>query len=124
MFRQLPILLALLPVPASAGLAVSPAEATLRGRDDRQRLIVTETAGQRTTDLTRDAKFASDRPTVAVVSADGIVTPVGDGTAAITATANGQSAKATVRVVDGATFRPTTFERDIEPILARMGCNA
>ena len=54
----------------------------------------------------------------------GIVSPLGDGAATITATVNGASTTITVTVKNANTPRPVTFERDIQPILTRSGCNA
>lgn len=123
------LVLMILPLPFAAkasaiALTLSPSNVTLQGKDARQRLIVTATADDRPVDRTRAATFRSDSPTVAQVSADGIVTPVGDGTATITGTVDGQQARATVRVLDGARHLPARFERDVQPILTRLGCNA
>src|SRR5215210_3791817 len=110
--------------PAFADLAVSPGSVTLTGKGDRQRLIVTETAAGRARDRTREATFSAGPAGVVSISPEGVVTPVGDGTATITAKVGSQAATATVKVIGGSTPRAPTFERDIEPILARAGCNA
>ena len=109
---------------ARADLSVSPPTITLRGKGDRQRLVVSETADGRTIDRSREATFTSAPPGIVAVNADGVVTPMGDGTATVTATIQGQFAKATVHAIDGSRPRPATFERDVQPILARAGCNA
>jgi hypothetical protein len=124
MTLKMPILLILLPVPAFADQAVIPMTFVLDGKDARQRLIVTETTGGRSFDCTALVTFACSEPTIAAVSPDGIVSPVGDGKAIVSATLNGRSASATVTVRNAASYRPVTFERDIEPLLARHGCNA
>src|SRR5438552_2040456 len=70
--------------PAAAGadeITVFPATISLHGKASRQRLLVSLAAQGKTMDGTRDAKFHSETPAVAVVSADGIVTPMGDGAA-------------------------------------------
>jgi hypothetical protein len=105
-------------------VSVFPSSFTLHGKAARQRLIVTVTGYGKPTDATATAKFQSETPAVARVSADGIVTPVGDGNATIVATVNGTTAKTTVHVTGGADFLPVTFEKDVLPILARAGCNA
>jgi hypothetical protein len=109
---------------AEPALTLTPKDLTLRGHDDRQRLVVTGTVNGGPVDLTRKATFRCESQDVAHVSTDGIVTPVGDGTATVTGTVDGQSATATVKVIDGAKQRPVTFERDVIPILTRAGCNA
>ena len=105
-------------------LSVHPPAVALRGKDARQRLVVTGTVGERPGDRTRTATFATDSPKIAVVNAEGIVTPVGDGTATITATVDGKSAKTSVNVSGSANYTPVTFEADVQPILGRFGCNA
>jgi hypothetical protein len=106
------------------GLGVFPPAVALDGADDRQQLVITETSSGKHTDRTTEATFATSSAAVAVVSRDGVVTPVGDGEATITATANGSTAKVTVKVKNAMTPKPVTFERDIQPIFTRVGCNA
>src|SRR6185436_11970960 len=120
----LTMFLAAPPVGRSDDLTLSPGQATLRGKAARQRLIVTATKDGKAIDRTRDARFESATPEVVAVSADGIVTPVGDGTGTIVARWNGQEARATIQVIDGKRDLAVTFEKDVQPILARFGCNA
>ncbi len=105
--------------PADAMPVLVPATFALHGKAARQRLLVTGGA-----DLTRRAVFRSLTPSVAAVSAEGVVTPVSDGEAVLVASVGGREARATVRVRGAAEYRPVTFERDVLPILARVGCNA
>ena len=125
--RHLSILLMLLVVAPSIRadeIALSPTNATLHGKAARQRLIVTVTTAGKAIDRTRDAWFESLTPKIVAVSADGIVTPVGNGSGTILARVDGLEARATFKVIDGATALPVTFEKDVQPILARFGCNA
>src|SRR5262249_33735557 len=78
----------------------------------------------RIVDTSDSAKFQSEDSAIARVSPDGIVTPVSDGTTTIVSRAGGAEARSTVRVVRGREFLPETFEKDVEPILARFGCNS
>ncbi|HWG45978.1 MAG TPA: DUF1549 domain-containing protein [Gemmataceae bacterium] len=110
--------------PASNGLSLTPKTFVLRGQTAQQRLLVTRTDKGRAIDLSRKAAFRCDPPHVARVSLDGIVTPLADGTASITALLDGMQAKATVQVIDGGKLPPVTFERDVIPILTRAGCNS
>jgi len=105
-------------------LDLAPAKVVLRGKADRQRLILTSTISGLQVDQTRNAHFQSEAPGVFQVNADGIVTPRASGTGTVVATFGGQQARATVEVIDGDGYRPATFERDIMPILTRAGCNA
>src|SRR5271166_3757237 len=74
----------------SIHLTISPENVLLHGKDARQRLIVTEMVHGRPVDRTRTARFQSETPTVAQVSADGLVTPLADGTATVVATIGAQ----------------------------------
>ncbi len=123
MFRIL-LACSILPAPVLADVVVAPATIILRGKEARQRLLVTETIAGKNIDRSREAVYSSDAPKIAVVNADGLVTPIGDGVATITASVNGQIARVPVKVIDGAIAKPVTFERDIEPLIARHGCNA
>src|SRR5437868_5952972 len=76
---------------SAAPPTISPPSFTLQGKDARQRLVVTATVNGQAVDASRDAQFRSATPNVAQVSADGIVTPVGDGTGTVTAMVNGQT---------------------------------
>src|SRR5436190_288940 len=77
--------------PAPGGeLTLLPRDVTLRGKAARQRLIVTGTVAGRTVDLTRTARFQSESPGIVAVSADGIITPVGDGSGVIVASVEGR----------------------------------
>ena len=109
---------------AADALSVFPAAVTLDGADDRQQLIITANSGAKPADRTGEATFVSSATTVAVVSRAGIITPVGDGEATIKATANGATTTVTVKVKNITTTKPVTFERDIQPLFTRAGCNA
>lgn len=105
-------------------LELAPAQVVLRGKADRQRLILTSTTSGLQVDQTRNAQYQSETPGVFQVNADGIVTPLASGTGTVVATLDGRQARATVQVIDGDRYRPATFERNIMPILTRAGCNS
>ena len=65
----------------------------------------------------------SSRPDVATV-AIGVVRPVGDGEAVITAKVGGQAATAKVRVTGMKQPFAWSFRNHVEPVLASLGCNA
>lgn len=118
------LLLGALPMPAFADtLTLFPSPVTLRGKNAQQRLIVTETADGKAIDRTRHTAFRTDTPGIVQVSAQGIVTPVADGTGVITATVNGKQARVTIHVRDSQTLPPVRFESDVQPILTHLGCN-
>ena len=110
-------------VRAADGLSVFPPTVTLDGPDDRQQLVVTETKAAKHADRTASATFATSDPAVAAVK-DGVVLPAGAGEATIAVTANGLTAKVAVKVKNAAASGAVTFERDIQPIFTRFGCNA
>lgn len=105
-------------------LDISPREIVLRGQTSRQQLLVTENDGSRLLDRTAQAQFHSDAPHVVRVSAAGVLTPVADGRGTVTATVGNLQARTSVEVIDGSRWFPVDFERDVEPILTRAGCNA
>lgn len=112
------------PARGEVRLTVTPGETILRGQASRQQLLVTETIAGRQIDRTGEAQFRSDTPAVISVSVAGVVTPVADGKGRVTATLGASQAQATFHVIDGRRWLPIHFERDVEPILTRAGCNA
>ena len=119
------IVLLMSPAFVSAdGLTLTPNQATLHGKSARQQLLVTATAAGKGVDRTRAARFESLTPKIVAVSADGIVTPLGDGIGTIVARADGLEARASFNVIGSSRDLPVTFEKDVQPILARFGCNS
>jgi hypothetical protein len=110
-------------VRAADGLAVFPAAVALNAADARQQLVVTETKGGTSTDRTHGATYTNSAPKVVEVR-NGVVVPLSDGEATLTVSANGLSATVRVTVKNSAREAAITFERDIQPILTRYGCNA
>src|SRR5262245_7753239 len=98
-------------------LDVSPSALTLNGTAARQQLVVSLTSADRTTDRTRTATFQSESPSVVQVSATGLVTPTGSGNGTILVRADDLQTRITVKVTQGDSYLPATFERDILPIL-------
>ena len=110
---------------AFADLKVHPEAVSLAGpRAIQQLLLVEETAGRATADRTRGATFTSSNTAVAIVDATGLVRPVGDGEALISATSDGRTATAKVTVVKSADPTPPSFRNDVVPIFTRAGCNS
>jgi hypothetical protein len=103
----------------------SAGETALRGRNARRQLVVTGTysSGQQH-DLTHDVVLAVDKPGVLSVDAEGLVTPLTDGGATITATAKGgQTASVAVTVERCGEQLPINFSNEIVPIFTKLGCN-
>ena len=138
--RTLLTLLALFPtaLPAlAAGVPVIPRMLTietgrvrqgafvLEGKDSGQQLLVSGTFGEGTTrDLTRRAHYSVAPIGVVTVGATGLVTPLKEGKATITATVNGQSARIGVEVKHLANDVPINFASEVVPIFTKFGCNA
>jgi hypothetical protein len=121
------VLVTLCTAPASkaAEIAMLPASARLDGPHSRQRFLVEDLEGRTWVgDLTSRARFSTDNPRVAAVEPDGIVTPVGDGYATITATVEGRTARATVSVENTSRDDAWSFRNHVESVLTKAGCNS
>ncbi len=110
---------------AAAEWKLLPADVTLTGPHASQRLIfVSEDGGHAAADRSPDAKFTSSKPGVATVDERGVVRPVGDGEAVITATHGDAQATARVKVVRAKQATPFSFTNDVIPLLTKAGCNS
>jgi hypothetical protein len=106
-------------------IVLLPGLATLDGAHASQRFLVESREGKAfVADETTKATFAMDNPKVATVSADGRVTPIGDGTARLTATFGNRSAKASIAVKNSGREDPWSFRNHVLPVLTRTGCNS
>lgn len=90
-------------------------------RDARSVLVYGQTADGKTVDLSDSATKTAGGPQIAV-DKEGYVTPVAAGATELVVSAGGQTVKVPVEVKD-VTAAPTDFIRDVEPILAKVGCN-
>jgi len=114
----------LLAIPALAQkLTVMPPAVELTGPEARQQLIAEGDAGEHQEDWTRVAQWASSDPKVAAVDAHGVISPVADGEAKITVTANGTMAAVAVRVRNARAPFTWSFRNHVIPVLTKMGCN-
>lgn len=109
---------------ADAPYAVLPTTATLKSSHASQQLLVERVADdQYVGDRTYQATFTSSDPAVATVDAKGLVHPVSNGQATITATIDGATATATVSVDGIEQVAVRSFRNDVQPVLAKMGCS-
>ena len=111
------------PAGKAPSLTVFPAQVSLDGPRDEQRLGVLDGSGGRVRDRSREAKFKSSKPGVATVDGQGIVRPISDGQASITVEAGGRSATVPVRVQRATADVPVNFTREVIPVLTKAGCN-
>jgi len=110
------------PVGTVAGLTLLPAETILDGSYSFQTLsAVAKSPDNSERDLSGGAAFSSSNPSVVKVS-NGVAYPVGDGTAEITVSVGGRSAKSKVVVKNSRTDAGLSFENTITPILVKNGC--
>ncbi|HEU0008822.1 MAG TPA: DUF1549 and DUF1553 domain-containing protein, partial [Verrucomicrobiae bacterium] len=111
------------PLPAIQSLKLEPASLTLRdARDERRVLVLGVVEGGQSVDLTEQASFKSEGASIEV-GEKGYLRPKAKGEAAVLVSAAGKEAKLAVNV-EGADPTPVRFVRDIQPILAKAGCNA
>ncbi|MCS6861285.1 MAG: DUF1553 domain-containing protein [Abditibacteriales bacterium] len=115
------------PVPQSVprSITIDPKDVTLVGARARQALIVTgQFSDGSWRDLTRVAKFRSLHPHIAQVSAEGVVTPTGDGVATIKAWVPGNKTSSIQVAVKDAQMNPSvSFVNEVVPVLSKAGCN-
>ncbi len=105
-------------------LKILPPAIILTGPHASQQLVVEiMRAGQFAGDVTTKAEFVSENAPVAKVSAEGVVTPVGDGTATIRAEVNGHVVETEVTVKLAQTVEPWSFRHDVQTVLTKSGCN-
>lgn len=99
---------------------------TIRGRDSRQQIFVTGvySSGQ-FRDFTRKAAYVLQPAGIVKIDANGMVLPLADGTATITAKENASGLSATLPVtVSGMVGDlPINFTNQIVPIFTKLGCN-
>ncbi|HEY3837610.1 MAG TPA: DUF1549 domain-containing protein [Bryobacteraceae bacterium] len=104
---------------AADSTIILPAHIRLEGPEARHQLITEATVDGRQQDVSRTAKWSSSNPLVASVDGSGMVTPVSDGMATISAGA----AHATVTVVHAKSAFTWNFRNDVIPVLTKAGCN-
>ena len=98
----------------------------LRGPDARHQLlatVVTDSGSEY--DVTDGVVYESTLANVVHVEKHGLVTPMANGTASVTAkSTNGLSASIQVRVEQFGTKQPINFANQIVPIFTKAGCNS
>ncbi len=110
---------------AEEGLLLLPKDIVLTGSKAVQRLIVQRTSGGEIGQEVREnlTFTSSDENIVRVVA--GVLSPVRDGTATITATVGGKpQTSVEVRVVGSQEQEPWSFRNHVLPVMAKANCNA
>jgi len=132
--KQIPALLAAVLTFAATALAAPVSlqieatgqpELTLRGQDARQQLLVTaQLSDGLLRDFTHRVRYTAAPAGIVKVDAGGILTPVSDGAATITAEADGLRATFPVKVEGAGSTQPINFANQIVPVFTKAGCNA
>lgn len=108
----------------AASLDIHPAAINLRGADAKQQILVTsrsETGFAQ--DLTRAATYEVSPPGVVHITRHGLLTPMADGQAIVTAKSTNATSSVKVAVEQLKTSRPINFVNQIVPIFTKAGCN-
>ncbi|QDU21147.1 DUF1553 domain-containing protein [Urbifossiella limnaea] len=124
--RQTALGLVLLLAPgvcAAGELKVYPPAVAVSGPNRVQQLLVVEEEnGRVVADHTTKATYTSSTTSVAKVTADGLVTAVGDGDGTVTVTVNGRSLQ--VKLTASTGVSGWGFRNHVVPTLTRTGCNS
>lgn len=119
--------LATVAVAEDAALSIGPVDDAgviqIRSRDTRQQIFVTHGAHKSEVDVTRQAAYSVAPEGILQVDATGLVTPLADGEATITAKVNNESAQVKIQVSGFANPLPINFRNQIVPIFTKLGCN-
>lgn len=102
------------------------AACTLNGPDAREQLVVTgRYASGQLRDLTAEATFAASPEGIVTLDATGLVTPLADGEATVTATvSSGHTAELAIAVAHIEDAVSVNFPNQIVPIFTKLGCNS
>ena len=97
---------------------------SLHNAGTRQQLVVSRIVNGQPVDVTADVRFQVEPLTIASVDKTGVVTPLTNGQAVITARLGEDAAKIPVVVSSVEKERDISFPNDIIPQLTRAGCNS
>ncbi|MCA9184394.1 MAG: DUF1549 domain-containing protein [Pirellulaceae bacterium] len=99
---------------------------SVAGRDSQVQLVVMSTrAGGAQSDVSRDVQYEIEPATLAAVTSDGLLTPLGDGKGRLTVIASDGAGRTDValQVSHVTDDLPVNFGNEIVPIFTRFGCN-
>lgn len=110
---------------ANEAISVDPPTVRLDGVQACYSLLVQAKTGDgQLVDRTAEARYSSQNPAIATVTATGVVKPVADGLTTIVIDVSGQRVSVPVAVTGTTLPRRFNFEDDIGSILSRAGCNS
>ena len=108
---------------AAETLTLLPSEIVLTGREARQRMLVQAGSDKLISgERTGEATIVSSDDKVAIIES-GVVVPVGNGRATITAKFGEQIAKATVVVEQFEQPHSWSFRNHVQSVFSKIGCN-
>lgn len=103
----------------------SPTHISFNGPEETVQIRVWATQSDAPdTDLTRNVDFEIKDQAVAVVSSDGRVRPVSEGTTQLILRATGEDLQIPVVVTGIQNPLPVSFQHDVIPVLTKAGCNS
>lgn len=111
------------PCAQAGDLAILPKSIQLRGDSDKHAVLVVDDRGGHSRAHVLDARLESSNSEIARIVGSEVL-PVANGEATITATKEGQTATATVKVTGLGDPHAWSFRRDVEPLFAKLGCNS
>mgnify|MGYP001272030234 CR=1 FL=1 len=98
---------------------------SLKGKHSRQQLVASATDAGKLADVSHAVKYSAMPKNIVAINATGMVTPLGDGEATITATlAGGLKSMVKVMVTEFNVTQPINFANEISPIFTKAGCNS
>ena len=105
-------------------LRIHPSQIHFNSAGDRQQILVTAEIGGYTRDLTREIIWELQPPELATIDKRGVIQPLADGTAKLTARWKDVNIAMTIVISGSTRHAPIDFERDLMPVFSRAGCNA
>ena len=113
----------LLPSASAAEVRILPSSVKLTGPAAKQRMVVVGTKNQSVIGMVTETTFSSSNPKVATV-VDGVIVPHANGrtTVSVRTPQGDASIEVTCEKMDAP--HPWNFRNDVQPVLARSGCNS
>ncbi|MDQ6666541.1 MAG: DUF1553 domain-containing protein [Acidobacteriota bacterium] len=108
---------------AAGSLAILPQTVTLTGPEATHQLLVEAAVADHQEDWTRNAHWTSSSPGVVTVDQTGLLKPIADGQATITATVEGGTTSRVITVRNTTVPFTWSFRNDVIPVLTKAGCN-
>ncbi|AMV20230.1 Bacterial Ig-like domain (group 2) [Planctomyces sp. SH-PL14] len=109
---------------SAADLQLHPSQVRLDGNSPRQQLLVLQAGSGDAVDLTRSARFTTTTPAIVSVDERGVVRAVAQGEGRVRIECAGQALEAVVTVGEMPAEPPVDFQRDIQPVFTKLGCNS